>query len=237
MSSTPSPDEFTLDLSHIPSKTATPGFTYRVHAEEPTSSHLASHCPLVINPAWKPTGDKLGLLLQYKLNPDFTPNANKPVVLKGFTIIATYTNARASGVQTKPAGTHLKDKHLVYWRLGDVTLQPGADWQKIVCRIIGAENAEPKPGNIETRWEYISSGTAWEEEEDESSPSGGISISRKREDKGKGKATAEDEKSDSEDDPFADESAAVSPRLKDSNVSWQPVPTVRKIVSGKYEAK
>ena len=57
------------------------------------------------------------------------------------------------------------------------------------------------------------------------------------EDKGKGKATADDEKSDSEDDPFADESAAVSPRLKDSNVSWQPVPTVRKIVSGKYEAK
>lgn len=237
VSSTPSPDEFTLDLSHIPAKTATPGFTYRVHAEEPTSSHLASHCPLIINPAWKPTGDKLGLLLQYKLNPDFTPNAEKPVVLKGFTIIATYTNARASGVQTKPAGTHLKDKHLVYWRLGDVTLQPGSDWQKIVCRIIGAENAEPKPGNIETRWEYITSGTAWEEEEDEGSHSSGISISLKREGKGKGKATAEDEKSDSEDDPFADESAAVSPRLKDSNVSWQPVPTVRKIVSGKYEAK
>lgn len=151
--------------------------------------------------------------------------------------MATYTNARASGVQTKPAGTHLKDKHLVYWRLGDVTLQPGADWQKIVCRIIGAENAEPKAGNIEARWEYISSGTAWEEEEDDGSRAGGISLSRKREDKGKGKATAEDEKSDSEDDPFADESAAVSPRMKDSNVSWQLVPTARKIVSGKYEAK
>ncbi|KAI3397385.1 hypothetical protein diail_10835 [Diaporthe ilicicola] len=237
VSSTPSPDEFTLDLSHIPPKTATPGFTYRVHAEEPTSAHLASHCPLIINPAWKPTGDKLGLLLQYKPNPDFKPNADKPAVLKGLTIIATYTNARASGVQTKPAGTHLKDKHLVYWRLGDVTLQPGADWQKIVCRVIGAENGEPKPGNIEARWEYISSGAAWEEEEDEGSHSGGISISRKREGKGKGKATAEDENSDSEDDPFADESAAVSPRLKDESVRWQHVPTVRKIVSGKYEAK
>jgi F-BAR domain only protein len=176
-------------------------------------------------------------LLQYKLNPDFIPNANKPVVLKGLTIMANYTDARASGVQTKPSGTHLKEKHLVYWRLGDVTLPQGADWQKIVCRIIGAENAEPKPGNVEARWEYISSSAAWDDEDDDASRAGGISISRKREDKGKGKATADDEKSDSEDDPFADESAAASPRMKDSNASWQLVATARKIVSGKYEAK
>ncbi|ROV99504.1 hypothetical protein VMCG_06422 [Cytospora schulzeri] len=229
VSSTPSPEEFTLDLSHIPSKTATPGFTYRVHAEEPSSAHLASHCPLLIKPSWKPMGDKLGLVLLYKLNPEFL-GGDRPVLLKGFTLVATYENARASGVQTKPTGTHLKDKHLVYWRLGDVTLQPSEEWQKIICRVIGSENAEPKPGVIEARWEYMSSATAGEE------GSHFISISRKAESKGKGKAIEEEDESD-DDDPFADDSVAASPRTKVEDFSWREVPTARKIVSGKYEAK
>lgn len=219
VSNTSSEDEFTLDLSHLPSKVATPGFTYRIHAEDPTSD-LSSHCPLLINPAWKPQGDKLGLLLQYKLNPD--SNLPKPVVLKNLVFIATYENARASGVQTKPSGTHLKDKHLVYWRLGDVTLSGSSDWTKIVCRVIGAENAEPRPGHIEARWEYAPSA-------DEAGS--GISVSRKTESKGKGIATEDD------DDPFADDSALASPRTTDEGVSWSEVPLQRKIVSGRYEAR
>lgn len=224
MSSTASPDEFTLDLSHIPPKTATTGFTYRVHAEEPTSD-LATHCPLLIKTAWKPAGDKLGLLLQYKVNPKFLHNS-KPVVLKGVTFVATYQGARASGVQTKPTGTHLKNKQLIYWRLGDVTLHPDKDWQKIVCRIIGAETAEPTPGVLEARWEYQSSPVPGED-----GGHGGISISRRAEAKGKEKAT---DAGDDGDDPFADESAAVaSPKP----VHWSDIPLVRKLVSGKYEAK
>ncbi|KAF3766979.1 hypothetical protein M406DRAFT_106400 [Cryphonectria parasitica EP155] len=226
VSSTPSPDEFLLDLAHIPSRTATPGFTYRVHAEEPTSD-FATHCPLLIQSAWKPGQDKLGLLLQYKLNPEFL-HSSKAVVLKGLTFVATYEGARASGVQTKPAGTHLKEKHLVYWRIGDVSLSSGDDgWQKIVCRVIGAENAQPRPGTIEARWEYISSSAPGDE-----GTHGGISISRRGESKGKEKAT-DDSGEDTEDDPFADESAVASPK----GASWHDVPLVRKIVSGKYEAK
>lgn len=225
VSSTASPDEFTLDVSHISPKIATPGFTYRVHGDEPTAD-FATHCPLIIKPAWKPTGDKLGLLLQYKLNPEFLHGPG-PVVLKGVTFVATYDGAKASGVQTKPTGTHLKEKHLVYWRLGDVTLQPGSDWHKIVCRIIGAEKAEPIAGNIEARWEYISTSSPLED-----GSHGGISISRRGESKGKEKAT-DDSGEDTEDDPFADESAVASPKP----INWQEVPLVRKLVSGKYEAK
>ncbi|CAN8101847.1 unnamed protein product [Discula destructiva] len=223
VSSTATPDEFTLDVSHIPSKIPTPGFTYRVHADDPTSD-FATRCPLIVHPAWKPTGDKLGLVLQYKLNPEFLHNS-EPVLLRGVTFVATYEGARASGVQTKPTGVHLKEKHLVYWRLGDVTLQPGSDWQKIICRIIGAEKGEPKPGNIEARWEYITSSSP-----DEEGSHSGISISRRGESKGKEKAVEDASGEDTEDDPFADESAAVA-------VNWQEVPLVRKIVSGKYEAK
>lgn len=174
-------------------------------------------------------GDKLGLVLLYKLNPEFL-GGDKPVLLKGFTLVATYKGARASGVQTKPTGTHLKDKHLVYWRLGDVTLQPSEEWQKIICRVIGSENAEPKAGIIEARWEYMSSATVGEE------GSHFISISRKAESKGKGKAIEEEDESE-EGDPFADDMVTASPKTKVGDFSWREVPTVRKIVSGRYEAK
>ncbi|KAF6817102.1 Cytoskeletal protein syp1 [Colletotrichum plurivorum] len=201
------PDQFQLDVSHL-NKTAT-AFTYRVHAGE---AGLAAHVPLLLRPAWKPQGDKLGLLLQYSLNP--ASNLTGPITLQNVVFVATYEGAKASGAQTKPTGTHLKDKHLVYWRLGDLTLT--SETQKIVCRIIGAENAEPKPGHIEARWEYTPE-----------SLSSGISISKLEETKGKGK--------EEEADPFADDNPA-SPALP-ADQQWADVKLLKKITSGKYEAK
>jgi hypothetical protein len=173
---------------------------------------------------WKPQADKLGLLLQYRLNPAAAAafaEAGSPVTLSNVVFIMTYEGARASGVQTKPTGTHLKDKHVVYWRLGDVTLTDA--WEKIICRVIGEQNAEPKPGHVEVRWEY---------------PSGrggsGISVSRLVEDKGKGKEPAA--AATEEEDPFADVEAPSPP--PDGPVkNWVDVPLVRRLVSGKYEAK
>lgn len=204
------PDQFSLDVSHL-SKMAT-AFSYRVFADEAGGPGLGQHAPLLLKPAWKPQGDKLGLLLQYQLNP--SSNLTAPVTLQNVVLVATY-EGRASGAQTKPSGTHLKEKHLIYWRLGDVTLTN--DVQKIVCRIVGAEGTEPTPGHIEARWEYATSDSA----------GSGITISRLEDGKGKGKEV--------EDDPFADESLArASPALEQT---WVNVPLSRKLVSGKYEGK
>ena len=88
--------------------------------------------------------------------------------------------------------------------------------QKVVGRLIGAEGGEPKPGLIEARWEISSSaGRAF---------GSGLGISR-LESSGKGK-----EKADSS-NPFADESV-TSP-----GENWVEVESIRKIVSGKYDAK
>ncbi|TQN74079.1 Cytoskeletal protein syp1, partial [Colletotrichum shisoi] len=203
-------DEFNLDLSHL-NKTAT-AFTYRVHTGGAQGAGLAAHVPLLLRPAWKPQGDKLGLLLQYSLNP--ASNLTAPVTLHNVVFVATYEGAKASGAQTKPTGTHLKDKHLVYWRLGDLTLT--AETQKIVCRIIGAENAEPKPGHIEARWEMTPENLG-----------SGISISRLEETKGKGK--------EEDADPFADDNP-TSP-APPADQEWTDVKVVKKVTSGKYEAK
>lgn len=196
-----------------------------MHADSDTS--LAAHCPLAIHPIWKPQADKLGLLLQYRVNPACT--LPKPITLANLVIVATYSGARASGVQTKPSGTHLKDKHLVYWRLGDVTLSD--DWGKIICRVIGEQNAEPLPGTIEARWEWAAPSSQGSDEEFGS----GISVARLLpEGKGKGKAAEVDV---DEEDPFAD--AGSPPLSPDPTVgrAWVEVPLVRRVVSGKYESK
>ena len=216
------PDQFSLDVSHI-SKTAT-GFTYRVHSDDAAERPaLSEYAPLLLRPAWKPQGDKLGLLLQYCLNP--ASRLAGPVTLHNVVLVATYEGARASGVQTKPAGTHLKEKHLVYWRLGDVTLT--SESQKIVCRVIGAEGAEPKPGHIEARWEYAAASA----DPDGAAFASGISISRLEETKGKGKEEPAPER-----DPFADEENPVSPGLAPDQ-RWGEVPLVKRLVSGRYEAR
>ncbi|KAL7928286.1 Muniscin C-terminal mu homology domain-containing protein [Trichoderma chlorosporum] len=206
------PDQFALDVSHI-SKTAT-AFSYRVFSDESEASSLGRNAPLLINPAWKPQGDKLGLLLQYQLNPECKWTA--PVTLHNVVFVVSY-DGRATGAQTKPSGTHLKDKHLVYWRLGDVTLTEAT--QKIVCRIVGAEGVEPQPGHVEARWEYAVSG--------EEVVGSGISISR---------LEAVPSKDAVESDPFADENPASS-NLSLVEQTWVDVPVTRKLVSGKYEGK
>ncbi|KAL1843057.1 hypothetical protein VTJ49DRAFT_3192 [Mycothermus thermophilus] len=228
VSNTPSPDEFSIDLSHISTGTS-PAFTYRVHADSDTS--LAPQCPIAIHPVWKPQGDKLGLLLQYRLNP--ASNLPRPVTLSNVVFLATYEGARASGVQTKPTGTHLKDKHLVYWRLGDLTLTDDSNWQKIICRVIGEQNAEPAPGRVEVRWEWTPPQGASALE------TGGSGISVQRllpEPKGKGKATETDDGGD----PFADAAAALSPPGSPDfapGKEWKDVPLVRRVVAGKYEGR
>ncbi|KAF5707912.1 SYP1-like protein [Fusarium globosum] len=201
-------DQFTMGLDHLSNNT--PAFSYRVFSEDSETPSLGEHAPLSLKPAWKPQGDKLGLLLQYQLNPSSKLTA--PVTLHNVVIVATY-EGKSSGAQTKPVGTHLKDKHLVYWRIGDLTLT--AEPHKIVCRIIGAEGAEPKPGHIEARWEFTAT--------DDQVIGSGISISRLDEGKGKGKDV-------SEDDPFADDTASTEHK-------WVDVPISRKLVSGKYEGR
>ncbi|GAO15648.1 hypothetical protein UVI_02019320 [Ustilaginoidea virens] len=203
------PDQYTLDLSHL-SRTSI-AFSYKVFAEEADTALLGKHCPILLKPVWKPQDDKLGLLLQYQLHP--ASSFPCPVALHNVVLVATY-DGKASGAQTKPSGTHLKDKHLIYWRLGDVTVT--SDVSKIVCRVVGADGTCPAPGHVEARWEYAAAAG--------DQVGSGISISRPA-DRSKGKDP-------SDDDPFADAGAPASP-----GPAWIDVPAARKLVSGNYEGR
>lgn len=209
------PDQFALDLSHL-AKTAI-AFSYKVFAEESDPPSLAKHAPLSLKLAWKPQDDKLGLLLQYQRNPDSGFTA--PVTLHKVVLVARY-GGKAASAQTKPSGTHLKEKHLVYWRLGDVTLTDVP--QKIVCRVVGADGVCPTAGHAEARWEYAASGG--------DVVGSGISVSRLA-DKGKGKDVVAGGEDD--DDPFSD---AESPAPASSQ-AWIDVPVSRKLVGGEYQGR
>ena len=123
----------------------------------------------------------------------------------------------------------------MYWRLGDLTLSDDGGWSKIICRVIGEQNAEPLPGHVEVRWDYhVPAAHAAEGGGEE--VGSGISVSRavdSAEGKGKGKVVEEEE------DPFADESVLPpsSPPPFAKSKEWVKVPLVRRLVSGKYEAK
>ncbi|KAF7890302.1 hypothetical protein EAF00_008617 [Botryotinia globosa] len=170
-------DEFTVDLASVSHKTSA-AFTYRVHIDD---KDMAGYSPLLLKPAWKPVGDKLGLIIEYALNPAFSSDA---ITFNNLVIVGKYTGAGAAVCKSKPSGTHYRDKSAIVWRLGDVTL--GHEWHKMSALFSGSDGAVQQPGHAEARWEVQRpiSGS-------------GISISR-----------LEAAKGAEESDPFADESLA-----------------------------
>jgi hypothetical protein len=204
------PDEFTVDLATVSSKPSV-AFTYRIHIDD---ENAPANSPLLLNVAWKPQGDKLALVVEYSLNPAYS---TEPIAFTNLVLVAIYEGPRAIGCQTKPTGTHIKEKSLVYWRLGDVNLTH--EWHKVICRFQGSEGACPEPGHIEARWEIHGS---------TGKPLGnGVSLSRLEPSKGKEREN---------DDPFADESIA-SPTTVSPAGNWVEIETSKKFVSGKYEAR
>lgn len=143
------------------------------------------------------------------------------MVVSNLTIIVSHEGAKAISAQTRPSGTHAKEKNVVFWRLGDVLLEPGIS-KKVLGRLLGDQGGQILPGVVEAKWEIaVPAGSL---------VGSGIGVSWKTgvEDKGKGPESAEP-------DPFADEDAAKGADGGEEN-GWTRIESVRKVVSGKYDA-
>ncbi|OBT72768.1 hypothetical protein VF21_08633 [Pseudogymnoascus sp. 05NY08] len=208
--------EYSVQLSEI--RRTNCAFKYKVHTE-PAS--LYAQVPLLIKPMWKPTGDKLGVVVEYSLNSAYS---SETLSLSNLTLIVSYEGAKAISAQTRPSGTHVKEKNLVFWRLGDVLLEPGVT-KKILGRLLGDQGGQVLPGVVEAKWEIaVPAGTV---------VGSGIGVSWKtgaEEVDGKGKGPENEEP-----DPFADEDAAKGADSGEAN-GWTKIESVRKVISGKYDA-
>ena len=197
--------EYTVDLSHI-ARTVL-AFKYQVHLEEET---LAAHAPMILTPIWKVEATQTSVMLNYAFNPSFVSAARRSVSLQNLVVMINVENAKATSCMSKPVGHFSKDKNLIYWRLGDVTLNGYAEApSKLLARF--TTEAEAKPGTVEARWEISG--------EDAVGLGSGLGVSVVSGVKDEGM------------DPFADES--VTGTLIGLH---KEVPVTRKLVSGKYVA-
>ncbi|KAF9695070.1 hypothetical protein EKO04_006752 [Ascochyta lentis] len=202
------PGNYTVDLAKI-TKTSV-AFHYQLHIE---NSSVAALAPIILTPQWKAEPTQVSAILNYSLNPQFDLRGASSVAIRNLVlVIRLEPGSRATSCQSKPAGTFSRDKGLIYWRLGDVTLSRDQPAQSIRARFL--TEGEAKPGNTEARWEISG-------EQSLSLGSGlGVSLSAPGE-----------AKLDVEADPFADEDNAPSAA---PSVQWKPVASVKRITSGTY---
>jgi len=204
-----SPGTYTVDLSKI-MKTSV-AFHYQLHIED---SNIGSLPPIILAPAWKSEPTQTSAILHYSLNPRFELGGATSITIRNLVlVIRLEPGSKALSCQSKPTGTFSRDKGLIYWRLGDVTLFKDSVPQTLRARFV--TEGQANPGNTEARWEIS-------DEQSLSLGSGlGVSMS----------TSLVTKKDEVEDDPFADidETAPPTP-----TIGWKPVAAVKKISSGTY---
>ncbi|KAI9852913.1 MAG: hypothetical protein M1838_003707 [Thelocarpon superellum] len=211
----------------LPSITRTSiAFKYQVHLDEAT---VGVHAPLTLMPAWKIEAKQASVILSYALNPTFALGQRRHLTLRNVSVLVSLDGAKPSACQSKPVGTFSKERGLIYWRLGDLTLEPGAAPTKVLARF--TTESEAKPGAAEARWEINGdeSAAAAAAASGPATLGSSLEISQQATTNAStgplaSAATAQGT------DPFADTDSATTP------ATWISVPTTRRLVSGKYSA-
>ena len=199
-------DEYTVDFSQIPK--AQIAFKYQIHLED---NALASYSPVVLKPNWKVEPKQISVILNYEFNHDFH-SERMSITLQNVVLVINVENAKALSCQSKPVGTFSKERNMIYWRLGEVTLERFAEsTPRLLARF--TTEGEAKPGNVEARWEVVGERAAG------LGSSLGISQASAPKEEGTGN------------DPFADEGTTAG-----NFSSHKEVATVRKLTSGTYIA-
>ena len=243
--------EYDVDVKHILSRTSV-SFKYQVHL-----TNAAISAPLTLVPAFKSSPDNHTtlIMLSYVLNPAFvatsvtnsdnqsssTSSESQPSELSLANVIIILhidpSAGRVARCQLSAGGHYMRDRNLIYWRLGDVKLSRSAPANVLRAKLITDLGGEAViPANAEARWEVVG----------EQGVGSGVGLVRREE------RIAEDEAE--EVDPFADEaknegaeSDGDGEKGKDGDteqgkkkekekVAWVDVHRVMRVRSGSYVA-
>ncbi|KAL1969485.1 hypothetical protein VTN77DRAFT_8923 [Rasamsonia byssochlamydoides] len=216
--------EYNVSLSSISRSVPTVAFKYQVHLDP---SNLSLYSPIIFKPAWNLEEFQASVIIPYVLNPAFvSATPLQSIILKNVVITVNLDLspedevtkqprevARATGAVMYPnTGASFRRKHsAVVWKLPELEVKAGVE-DKFLVRFTTA-TSWPRKGKVEAKFEYQTTDT---------SSRLGISV-----------ASDAEEEQQQELDPFADEMAATA---ADSGRTWKEVPTVRKLVAGKYVA-
>lgn len=192
--------EYTVSLANI-ARTQV-AFKYQIRPD-----NAKSQAPLLIHPAFKIEANQASIIVSYSLNPFFALPGRTSITLSNVAIGLTLEGAKASGCLSKPVGTFSRERNLIYWQLGEITLTAGAAPEKLLARF--ATESEASSGTVEARWEISG--------EHAQGLGSGLAVSTQAQGEGV--------------DPFADEAAGAAAGL------WKEVKGMRKVVSGAYASK
>ncbi|KAK5137206.1 hypothetical protein LTR08_000711 [Meristemomyces frigidus] len=197
--------EYSVNLSNL-ARTQV-AFKYQLRADD-----AASQAPLLVAPVFRIEPNQASIIVNYSLNPAFNLHGREHITLSGVMLALTLEGAKATSCLSKPVGTFSRDKNLIWWQLGDVTLTASAAPVKLLARF--ATDTEASSGSVEARWEITSANTQ--------GLGSALTVSMQAHSGGAGDGA----------DPFADDEAASGLMSV-----WRGVPGVRKLTSGAYSAK
>ncbi|KAK5124530.1 hypothetical protein LTR85_001747 [Meristemomyces frigidus] len=199
--------EYAVNLPNL-AKTQV-AFKYQVRSDD-----AGSQAPLLVAPAFKIEPTQASIIVAYSLNPGFNMHGREQVTLSGVMLALTLEGAKATGCLSKPVGTFSREKNLMWWQLGDVTLRAGAAPEKLLARF--TTDSEASNGSVEARWEITG--------ENAQGLGSGLTLSIQSQSHSGGASDGAD--------PFADDEAASGLMSV-----WKGVQGVRKLMSGAYSAK
>ncbi|QIW99759.1 hypothetical protein AMS68_005277 [Peltaster fructicola] len=142
--------EYTLSHANI----ARTQVAFKYQARSDDSGSIA---PLLITTAFKIEAAQASVIVSYALNPAFVHSAPS-ISLSNVMLALTLEGTKATGCQSKPVGTFSREKNLIFWQLGDITLTRGAAPSKLLARF--TTESEAKTGSVEARWEIVGEQTA-----------------------------------------------------------------------------
>ncbi|TKX26967.1 hypothetical protein C1H76_0721 [Elsinoe australis] len=143
------PGTYSLNVANLGRGKAQTAFKYQI-SPGGTEAGLA---PVLLQPQWKVEEKQTSVILSYGLNSGFDLaklGGREEVVLRDVTLVLHLgEGTKAGSCLSKPVGTFSKERGVIYWALGEVTLRKG-QMGKVLARF--QTEGEAKVGRAEARF-------------------------------------------------------------------------------------
>lgn len=141
---------YNLDLVQLGRGRSQIAFKYQL---SPSATAAGSLAPILLHPQWKVEPNQTSVIVLYSLNPSFNLGGQESVTLKDMTLMLHLgEGSKASSCMSKPVGTFNKERGVIYWSLGEVTLSKATEGQpqRLLARFV--TEGEARQGKLEARW-------------------------------------------------------------------------------------